>query len=49
MIWARWAVVFSNYFPREVDSTWWSKRKAEARADELNERDDSAMWEVVPA
>ena len=38
---AVWAVVFSNYDPREIDSLWWNEEEASARAEELGE-----MWRV---
>jgi len=30
-----WVVVFSNYYPAEVDSIWKTKELAEQKADEL--------------
>lgn len=30
-----WQVYYSNYFPREVDSTWATEAQAEKRAAEL--------------
>lgn len=41
----KYGVVYGNYFPREVESTWNTKEEAEHRADELNE-EGSGMWEV---
>lgn len=44
-------VIYGNYFPREVESSWWTREKAEARIAELEAEQESAglgigMWEV---
>lgn len=39
-------MVFSNYEPAEVDSTWTTKEKAEERAEQLNENYDWSPWEA---
>ena len=36
------AIVYSNYFPREIDSLWSTKEKAELRLKEL-----SSEWRIV--
>ncbi len=43
-----YAVIYGNYFPREVDSYWNTKEEAEAQANKLNDEDklNSRMWEV---
>lgn len=43
-----YAVIYGNYFPREVDSYWETKEKAEAQRDLLNDTDPlkSRMWEI---
>lgn len=43
-----WSVIYSNYFPREVDSYWATKEEAEAQRDKLNDEDElgSRMWEI---
>lgn len=41
-----WAVVYSNYFPAEVDSLWKTKEKAEERAEELQGEWHAQEWEV---
>lgn len=37
-----YAVVFGNYFPRELDSLWKTKEMADTRADSLD-----GDWRVV--
>ena len=44
-------VIYGNYFPREVESSWETEEEAEARRDFLNENirsdcGESGMWEV---
>jgi Ser-tRNA(Ala) deacylase AlaX len=43
-----WSVIYSNYFPREVDSYWATKEEAEAQMNKLNDEDTtkSRMWEI---
>ncbi len=43
-----WQVIYSNYFPREVESYWATKEEAEAQRDKLNDEDPlgSSMWEM---
>lgn len=41
-----YAVVFSNYYPAEVDSLWRRRGDAEARAEELNASSDTRGWDV---
>lgn len=42
-----YAVVYSNYDPPETDSIYATRELACARAKQLNERDDTGMWEVM--
>lgn len=46
----RWAVVFGNYSPSEVESTHDTREAAEDAAEKLNdeaeERGESGMWEI---
>lgn len=38
---------YSNYFPREVESTWPSEAAAQKRANELNSRPNAySLWNV---
>jgi hypothetical protein len=43
-----YAVIYSNYYPREVDSYWDTKEEAIAQRDKLNDEDKlaSRMWEI---
>src|SRR5262245_1133242 len=41
-----WVVSFSNYEPAEVDGIYATKEMADARAEELNDRDDGWGWDV---
>ena len=43
-----WQVIYSNYYPREVDSTWATKEEAEDQAAKLNDEDElkSRMWTI---
>lgn len=46
-----WNVIYGNYFPREVESTWPTEEMAEARCEELETEQDAAglglgMWIV---
>lgn len=43
-----WAVIYGNYFPREVDSYWATKEEATAQRDKLNDEDRKfgGMWEI---
>jgi hypothetical protein len=36
-----YSVIYGNYFPREVDSVWTTRKAAQDRAEELG-----GMWEV---
>ena len=39
------AVVYSNYFPREVDSIWSTRDKAESRACQVGQEWHVVEWE----
>ena len=46
-----WAVIYGNYFPREVDSYWDTEEDAQAQAYKLSDEQRAAglgsgMWEV---
>jgi hypothetical protein len=43
-----YAVIYGNYFPREVDTYWETKEKAVERMEYLNDNDPlkSRMWEI---
>lgn len=42
----RWAVIYGNYYPREIDSLWPSRKKAEQEAARKNAEDKTSMWDV---
>ena len=47
----KFAVIYGNYYPREVDSYWATKEEAEAEVERLNDEMrvgglGSGMWEV---
>ena len=40
------AVVYSNYHPREVDSLWWNEAEAQKKAEELGDGWEVERWDV---
>jgi hypothetical protein len=43
-----WAVVHSNFFPREIDSLWSTRELAQKRADQLGDSWRPEEWQVDP-